>query len=440
MKDSWTLIAPRSPARAAINEDVAPKRTWTILLSSLIIQLILAVFFGHAYDIPIFMATGYEVAVGGNPYAPADLSLVFHNAAFSGITTAGYPPPWPLILGVIYRLTYAAVPSFLLYNAAIKLPLIAANIGLAYLVRRVLRRLGAGEPVLHGAWALLLFNPFLLMATAAWGQIDSIVALLSLCALLVLACDRPEASAALLALAISFKPTAVPLVLIPFFYYLQSRRWKSIVAYYVMLTLGLFAFCVLPFLIFNWDAAPIQRGWNAHFVVGGGLSPFAVLELIQNSYVLPGNWWLLGLLWIPALALTSLTLRSGITDLKDLLKKSTAVILVFLLTRAWLSEQNIVLPLPFVLILALSGELDRRVWHALWIVPLVFALANTALPQLLFPSMPQVMQAVLKWMDGFRTARLVAKVVIAIPWQILGWSIVWRCLSRPRAAAAALPA
>ena len=415
-------------------------RDWPALLLSLTLQFILAVLFGHAYDIPIFMASGYQVAIGASPYAPADLSLVFHNVAFKGITTAGYPPPWPLILGVIYRLAYATTGNFLVYNAAIKLPLIAANLGLAYLVERILLRLGADHATARRGWLFILFNPFLLLVTAAWGQIDSIVALLSLGALLCLAAERPAVSAALLALALSFKPTAFPLVVVPFFYYLGRHGRGKILTYYAVLAVCIFLLCVAPFFILGWDASPIERGWNAHFTVGGGMSPFAVLELTQNSYVLPGNWWLLGLLWIPALALAGLALRGGIADLMDLLRKSTGLVLVFLLTRAWLSEQNVVLALPLVLILALTGEVDRRALLALWLLPLVFSVANTALPQLLFPSMPQLMSAILRWMDGFRMVRLISKVIIVVPWQVLGWLLVRRCLARPQMVSALSPA
>ena len=113
-----------------------------VLLLSIAVQLLLGLLFGHVYDIRIFMAAGHQVAVGANPYLPADLSAVFHNPTFQGITTVGYPPPWPLILGAIYRLSFAAIPNLLIYNLAIKLPLIAANIGLAHLTAACLGRLG----------------------------------------------------------------------------------------------------------------------------------------------------------------------------------------------------------------------------------------------------------------------------------------------------------
>jgi hypothetical protein len=61
---------------------------------SIALQIPFAVFFGHYYDDRIFMATGYLVANGQNPYLARDLSGVFHLSQFQTFTTIGYPPPW----------------------------------------------------------------------------------------------------------------------------------------------------------------------------------------------------------------------------------------------------------------------------------------------------------------------------------------------------------
>jgi len=415
---------------SASNHGRGPVYEWRLVLLSVLIQLIAGVLFGHVYDIRIFMATGYLVGTGQNPYMPQDLSAVFHNPAFQGITTVGYPPPWPLLLGGIYRVAYAPLAVFLLYNEAIKVPLILANVALAYLTAACLRGLGADDSVARRAWVFLLLNPFLIYASAAWGQFDSIVALIGLAALMLLAKGKTKSSALLLALAVAFKPTATPLLIVPFFY-LKRKSLRDALSYYAVLILCGLSFCVLPFWVFRWDASPILQNWNAHFVVGGGLSLLAVLELLQGSYRLPGNWWLVGLLWVPALGIASLMLRGGIVGLRDLIRKSTALLMTFFLTRAWLSEPNLILVLPLVLILTLTGDLNRLALYAIWILPLIFGIANVSAPQLFFPSMPGVMDSLLRWMEEFHTARLVAKVLIVIPWQIAGWWIVRQCF-RPR--------
>ena len=86
------------------------------------------------------------------------------------------------MLGLVYRSTYALGHDLIVYNLAIKLPVIAANVGLAYLVAAALAGLGAGRAVAGKAWAFLLLNPFLLYVGAAWGQIDAIAAVLAVAA------------------------------------------------------------------------------------------------------------------------------------------------------------------------------------------------------------------------------------------------------------------
>jgi hypothetical protein len=402
---------------------------WPLLTLSIALQLVLGLLFGHAYDMRIFMSAGYLVATGQNPYLPQDLSSIFHNPSFAAITTVGYPPPWPLVLGLIYRLVYAPTSNFLLDNLAIKIPIIAANLILAYLAASALKRLGASDAAARKAWIFVLLNPFLLYASAAWGQFDSIVAVLSLAALLLLDSGKVKSSAILLALAVSFKPIAIPLLPVPFFY-LRMEAPRHIFHYYAVLVVSTLVFFVAPFPIFGWDPSPILQHWNAHFVVGGGLSWLTFLEFVQGSYILNGDWWLLGLVWLPALGVASLALRPGITGLKELFSASAAMIMVFFLTRAWLSEPNIILVLPLVLILTLTGHLDRLALHAIWILPLIFGIVNTSAAQLFFPSMPAVMDKLLRQMQDYRTARLIAKVIVVIPWELVGWRIVLSCLRR----------
>jgi hypothetical protein len=406
----------------------------SILLLSVVIQLVLGGLFGHFYDVRIFMATGYLVGTGQNPYIPQDLTAVFNNSSFQGMTTVGYPPPWPLMLGLLYRSVYTVFPNLLVYNLAIKIPIIMANIGLAYLVANILRNLGAETAIIRRAWIFLLFSPFLLYFTSAWGQFDSIVALLSLLSLVLLQPGKLKSSALLLALAISFKPIALPILPVAIVY-LMGKSLRPAINYSIVFFASLILFCVVPFIIFGWSPTPIIQGWNAHFTVGGGMSFMTFFELLKDSYKLPGQWWLLGLAWIPALGIGVLALKPGITGFVDLLKKSTALILVFFLTRTWLSEPNVILILPFVVILTSIGELDSLFLVALWILPLIFTIFNASPPQLLFPNFPEAMGRILKGADDFRTARLFIRTALVVPWQILGWWIIitlFRRSSAPR--------
>jgi len=399
---------------------------WLLLVGSIFLQVVLAYFFGHAYDTRIHMATGYLVGTGQNPYIAQNLAAVFHNTTFESITTLGYPPPWALVLGLVYLVSYRIIPDFLLYNLAIKLPIIASNICLAYCVLYILRKSGAQEKVSRTAWIFLLFNPFLLLTSSAWGQFDSVVALLSILSLFLLSEGGLIIPAILLALAISLKPIALPLILV-ICIFLTGRSLRHTLRYFAIFTLSILLFCVAPFIILRWNPSEIFLHWNSQFVVGGGLSFMTFLEYVKWTYQLPGQWWFLGWLWLPALAIATLALKPGIRGFEDLLKKSTALILVFYLCRAWLSETNINLILPMVLILVSIHALDRRTLIAIWVLPLIFSFFNTSLAQLFFPSMPGLMNLFLKWSVEFSTARYVIRTAIVLVWLLAGWWIVIQC-------------
>jgi hypothetical protein len=402
-------------------------RDWPILILSVFLQLALGIFFGHSYDMRIFMATGYLVSSGQNPYIAQDLTTVFQNSSFQGMTSIGYPPPWPLVLGFIYRYIYDWIPNLLLYNLAIKIPVIAANVCLAYLVADVLKNLGTQAKEVRRAWIFILLCPFILYFGSAWGQFDSIVALLSLLSIICLERGYVKSSAILLSLAIAFKPIALPIFPVAILYLIRKSS-RQVISYSLWFSVSLILFCVLPFLLLRWDPTPILEGWNAHFTVGGAMSFMTFFELLADSYQLPGDWWLLGLIWIPAMLIAIYQLRHGISDFTDLVQKSLGMILIFYLTRTWLSEPNIMLILPLALILKSTGKLNNLAFYAVWIIPLIFTIFNASPPQLLAINFPLAMERFISLQEEYRSFRLVARTALIIPWQIVGWWIVITCL------------
>ncbi len=412
-----------------------------ILILSIALQLALGVFFGHSTDTRVFMATGYLVGTGHDPYVAHNLNRVFHHMFFDVPSAVGYPPPWPLALGLVYRGSYALAHNLLVYNLAIKIPVIAATIGLAYLVGAILENLGAPRAASRKAWTLMLLNPCLLYFGAAWGQIDAVVALFSLAALALLSARRRDGSALVLALAVCFKPTALsllPAALIR----LVGVSWRSAIRYSALFIGGVFAFYVAPFFVFGWSRAPFSQDLNAHFVLRGAMSYTTVIRVFRDPLLMQGRWWLLGLVWIAALALGILALKRGDGGLEDLLRMSLAFTLIVFLTRTWLAETNVVLVLPMAVILTSMGALDRRALTALWVLPLVFTLFNTSPLHLLWVAFPDVMQQTLPFAVRHSHGLLLAKAAVVVAWQVVGWWIVFTCLRRwtPRAVEHPVPA
>ena len=374
------------------------------------------------------MTTGYLVATGRGPYSPLDLTGVFHHVGFGQLTTIGYPPPWPLVTGLLYRATYALVPNLHLYDLALKLPVIAATIGLAYLVAATLRQAGARPQTCRRAWAFLLFNPLILLAGAAWGQIDVIVALLAVGALVLVWRGRWASSAALLALAVCAKPTPLPIALVVLVW-LAARAPREALRYAAVFLAWAAVFVVVPVMALGWSTTQIRHRPNAQFLMTGGLSYTTVARLVRDPLALPGHWWLLGMLWVVALAAGLALWRRG-EGFDDLVRGSAALTLVFLLTRAWLAEPNVVLVLPLVLILASLGELDRRLLTALWLIPLAFAVANASPLQLLWLTFPEAWSASVAAMGAHDDVLLPLRAALVVAWQVAGWWTVAVCLRR----------
>jgi hypothetical protein len=410
-----------------------------ILCLSIALQLVLGLLFGHSTDARVFMATGYLAGTGHDPYTARDLVSVFHHVYFDAPSAIGYPPPWPLVLAIVYRGSFALFHSFLLYNLAIKIPVIAATVGLAYLVGAILQSLGAPAAMSRKAWVFMLLNPCLLYFGAAWGQIDALVALLALAALLLLGTRRYDGSAVLLALAVCFKPTALP-VLLAALLFLVWRSPRAALRYGLLFAGGVLLFYVVPFLVFGWSRGPFTGHLNAHFVLRGAMSYTTVVRVFRDPLLMEGRWWLLGLAWIAALIVAGAMFKRRSGGFEDLLRMSLVFTLIVFLTRTWLAEANVVLVLPFALVLVSMGSLDRRALTALWALPLLFTVFNTSPVHLLWAAFPGAMQDALPFVIRHSQGALLVKAAVVLAWQVVGWWIVVACLRRPGGPAAQAPA
>ena len=398
-----------------------------LLTLAVLVQLALAAVPLHrSYDRTAFEAAGYLVATGHSPYLARDLSAVFHSAAFHDFASIGYPPPWPLLLGGLYRLSHALVPDLSFYGLVIKLPTVAAAVVLAYLTGAALQNLGASAAVVRRAWLAILFNPFVIYVAAVRGQIDPIVAALALAALLLVASGRRDLSALVLAAAVCFKPTAaalLPAVLVV----VASTSVRQALRYATVAIAGIVAIYVLPFVALGWDASPFGSA-NAQLALAGAISPASVARLWTDPVVLDGHWWLLGVAWVPALVAAVLLNRRGADDFTGLLSLGLALTLVFFLLRTWLSETNVVLVLAPALILATLGRLDRRLYAALWILPLALTVLYLWPVKLLWAVAPDAVERAASWAEESKSLLLVAQLALILCWQVAGWWTAVACL------------
>jgi hypothetical protein len=152
--------------------------------------------------------------------------------------------------------------------------------------------------------------------------------------------------------------------------------------------------------------------------MAGGMALFDVLEVFQLQTNLPPALGFLGYLWIPALLIVYYVIyRNRPSTFNELIKKAILVMVVFLLFRTWVSEPNLNLLLPLMLLAASFNAVKFRDFHLTWIIPLIFMLPNYTFPQLFFLVNPSIMTSLHLFNAQYGTLRVVAQLLVVVVWQ-----------------------
>jgi hypothetical protein len=404
-----------------------------VVLLSLGLQVPLAVFLGHYFDERVFMVTGYEVSVGLNPYLPHVIPGVFSSPYLSGaFSSIGDPPLLPLLLGGIYKLSYNIIPNIFLYNFAIKIPIILTNIVLAYITKNILRQQGASEKIVKFAWLFLLFNPFTLLTTTAWGQFDNLAALSCVASLYFLSKNMVKKSAFLFSLSAVLKPFLFPLLGLPLLF-LPKKNWPKILLYIVISVVIIVSLWILPFYMLGGKTPFSSNQAAAYFMRAGGMTPFSLVELFQDKVTLPSGLGFLGYVWIPAVLFGYyLVYRDQPQTFNELTQKTIGVMLIFFLTFSWLSEPYV----NVVIVLALLGlpftKVNFRNFHFLWVIPLIFMVLSTNFFQLFFLVSPSITASLATADLYIRSWRLIASFLVAVVFQIFAWRLVFKIFNQKK--------
>jgi Gpi18-like mannosyltransferase len=416
--------------RASVLLALKLHRDLVAVVLSILVQVPLAVFLGHYYDERSFIDTGYLVSSGLNPYIPHVIS-VFSNPSLMGVNPIiGYPPLWPLLLGAIYRFSYNFVPNIFLYNFAIKIPVVASNIALAYVTKTILQNLNVTPKRVQFAWLFLLFNPFTLLTTTAWGEFDTLIALLCVVSFYLLTKGEIIKSSILLSLSVVLKPISLPLIGLPLFFSTPNNRQKKLI--YIAILCGMIiGLWFLPFNLLGWMVPSSPGQVTAYFKMADSMTLFNLVELIQNTAVLPAGLEFLGYVWMPALLIGYyFVYRKPPKTMPELAEKAVILLLIFFLTRTWLSEPNLNLIISLALLTIIAEETNFYNFAFLWVIPLVFMFFNTSVPQLFFLVSPSVVPNLAQLDQTIRFWRLIGKFIIVVVWQVFAWRLVVKILTR----------
>ena len=171
LSSSYLMHQPSTQLR----KDIAkPYPLILILFASFVLHYILSLrISGYPVDINCFLSWGATMGQTG----PAGF--------YSTTSFCDYPPAYMLILWLnnacsqlLKSLCGGVLPSWTSDTAILKLIPSLCDLGLAYCVYRVSRK-QENDRIYASMLALLMaFNPVLLLNSAAWGQVDSVLALL----------------------------------------------------------------------------------------------------------------------------------------------------------------------------------------------------------------------------------------------------------------------
>ena len=344
----------------------------------------------------------------------------------------GDPPLWSLFLGAIYRLSYNITPNIFLYNFTIKIPVIVTNIGLAYITKKTLREQGASEKTIKFAWVFLLFNPFTLLTTTAWGQFDNLIALLCVASLYFLSKKMVKKSAVLLSLSVVLKPISFPLLGLPLLLS-PKKDWPKILQYIVISVAIIVILWILPFYIFGWTLPSSSNQLTSYFTRAGGLTLFNIVEILQDTVTLPSILAFLGYLWIPALLFGYyLVYRDPPKTFNALTQKAIGIMLIFFLTYSWLSEPYVNVVIVLAILALPFTKVNFRNFHFLWVIPLIFMVLTTNFFQLFFLVSPSIIASLAHADLYIRSWRLIASFMVAVVFQIFAWRLVIKMLNQKK--------
>jgi hypothetical protein len=419
-----------------------------VFLAGLVIRLFLAPFLGHPFDLRVFMAVGWAVARGITPYGQYTLQDIFSNmpqpnlyGTFCGI---GYPPPWGLILGLMYLASSTLSPNNIYaYTFALKVPIILGDMITAFLIYKILKsELDAGDAL--KASSLYLLCPYLISVGVVWGMFDVLPFLFSLLSAYYLL-KRRELSSVFLAVACSLKP--IPLVLVPLYSIFVYKSTHSVrkASYYFFSVIGLFTvLTMVPMIAFNWplsnlyyalfyqvSAAGIAYSYNAGYTYGAA-SPFNLFNMFRLLNLSFEPYWILNYLWIGACLIAYLYAARRIFDLDfaSVTRWSLLILLIFFTTRSWVSDQNLLFLFSFFLLTLPLHSFFSISWktiHALWILFFVFVMFHVPAIAFLWIPYPWTLNAASAFCDGpMGFIRLIAMTGLTFTWLCILWHYVAR--------------
>lgn len=366
---AWNFLGNHLVAFRA--KDAKPMPRWAVYATSAFVQLVVAALLAHPWDTFVFQRSVEDLLLRGlTPYQVAEAapSYTYWGGSLPALPLwYAYPPiPLALMTATYFPSALGWLPWGWAGRVLVRLPFIAATLGVAAVARRMVATApGAGPDAATRAAKverLLLLNPLFIAIAAIWGQFEALILLLLLLSVLALRHGHFGRSGAWWALAVCVK--IFPLYLVPLLaVQLHKRGGRKAVARFAAVAAGIGAAINLPFLLWS------PRGYLQQvFLMHGAraparLAPLAYLdnflEILSEAWPhalpAPEVWtrWLgaVSLVLVAAvlLALAAASRRTPATEGR-LLEWMGLSFLGGLLATKVLNEQYLILPLGLLLV------------------------------------------------------------------------------------------
>ncbi|MDJ0271458.1 MAG: hypothetical protein QXN23_00530 [Candidatus Caldarchaeum sp.] len=311
-------------------------RTLAVFGAAFLIRAVLAPFFGHSWDMYVWVKSGEMFSSGVDIYSVKNLTD-FPWGFYA------YPPIWLYWLGFAHAVS-GFFPSLSFQVFVIKLPIILSDLAVAVLISRLAAELG-GLRYAGLASLLWLFNPLVIAISAVWGMFDSIAVALTL--LGVLLAYRRKYAASAFVLGVGGAVKLYPLFLmLPLLVYMKPISLKKFLSTIIACVSGL----IIPAAPYITNPVPLVEKLFYHFGNIGSFTYWTALSLISPPAAIPAlsYGFFAAILYI----IYRRTLRNDSPSLFDL---SQLTLVAFLATSAKVNVQYVLWVLPFLTISSLRS-------------------------------------------------------------------------------------
>ena len=404
-------------------------RLRTLLVLGVVIRVSLAPFLAHTFDVYAWYIMAMDIVRTPFAYVPFPPMLYYtffpfaylydflsREFGFQPYPMVDIPPelnPYPQM-----HIAYVTDPVF---NVAIKLPFILADVASTYLLYNFVLELRHSESLAKASALLFFLNPYLIWISSAWGMFDSLPAFFSLASLVLLHRRRLTSSAISLSVATAYKLYPL-LFMVPVLLFLRRQNYqlRQLVIYVLAYLVTLFAL-FLPRLT-SYFGAMVE---TLHGLVtsapavgrsGFGLTYWSILLVIPSSNTVV-VWISNSVLALTLAALTVVALKRPGASILKLNRILLAYVLAIFLSFRFVPEQFLVWALPLLVLGIAEGRIEKGIYWAASAIALLYAVTNLRLPFYFLPLYPWTRALFQEWMHWlYRTIPQSPSSMAALPY------------------------